>query len=540
MEDTYESKSLAHLGLVAGMIDELAIVKNIDKQLQLAGCGCPDVSIGTICKALIINGLGFSQRTLYMVSSFFEDKPIELLLGSGIKASQLNDTVLGRALDAIHAYGCTELYAHLVPDMCKILGLDGKVAHMDSTDFHVDGVYNSKQSEVDEHLIRLTQGYSRDHRPDLNQVVLNLIVENQAGIVLHMQGLDGNTSDKTAFHDTIKAHIKQLQNVHDLDYIVMDSAGYTQNSLRECGTQIKWISRVPETLTECKTAIAKNDENWSFLAEGYQYIPLSANYAEITQRWLLVFSAEAYKREMITLRDKFAKESTKEYKAFEQLCKSPFACETDAQKAFDKFSLKCKYLTVSSLIINKVAYFDKKGRPKKDEIPAGHHYFITAEVCCSLTTFEKMAHTKGKFILATNELNFDKLPDTMLFKHYKAQSKVERGFRFLKDPQFMASTLFVKKPERIEALLFIMTLCLTVYAAIEFRIRQALLLLNLTLPNQLGKQVKNPTARWIFTAFANITILYLNKQHKILNVKELHRKVIDLLGNEYHKYYFFM
>lgn len=112
MENTYESKSLAHLGLVAGMIDELKIVENIDKQLQLDGVS-REVSIGTICKALILNGLGFIQRTLYMVSSFFEDKPIDVLLGEGIKASQLNDTVLGRALDTIHAYGCTELYAYL-------------------------------------------------------------------------------------------------------------------------------------------------------------------------------------------------------------------------------------------------------------------------------------------------------------------------------------------------------------------------------------------------------------------------------------------
>jgi transposase len=140
MEDTYESKYLGHLGLVAGMIDELAIVKNIDKQLQADGV-CREVSIGTICKTLIMNGLSFTQRTLYMVSSFFEDKPIEVLLGEGMTASQLNDTVLGRALDAIHAYACTELYAHLAPEMCKILGLDAQTAYTDSTDFHLDGVY---------------------------------------------------------------------------------------------------------------------------------------------------------------------------------------------------------------------------------------------------------------------------------------------------------------------------------------------------------------------------------------------------------------
>ncbi|TAF30638.1 MAG: hypothetical protein EAZ67_14025 [Cytophagales bacterium] len=101
----------------------------------------------------------------------------------------------------------------------------------------------------------------------------------------------------------------------------------------------------------------------------------------------------------------------------------------------------------------------------------------------------------------------------------------------------MAVTLFVKKPERIEALLFVMTLCLSVYAAIEFRLRQALILLNLTLPNLLGKQVQNPTARWIFARFTNITVLYVNQKQKTLNLKELHRKIIDLFGEKYHKYY---
>ena len=113
----------------------------------------------------------------------------------------------------------------------------------------------------------------------------------------------------------------------------------------------------------------------------------------------------------------------------------------------------------------------------------------------------------------------------------------QRGFRFLKDPQFIASTLFVKKPERVEALLFIMTLCLSVYAAIEFKIRQALKQQDLTFPNQLKKQVNNPTARWIFACFTPVQVLYVNHRPQILNLNDLHRKVIGLLGNAYRKYY---
>ena len=536
MESTYSSKNLGHLGIVSGMIDELGLVSAIDNQLQTDGIE-RTVSLGTLCKALILNGLGFSQRTLYMVPTFFADKPIELLLGEGIAADQLNDTVLGRCLDAIHSYGCTTLYANIAPQICERLGLKPKIVHMDSTDFHVDGVYNSRLEEVGEHVIHIRQGYSRDHRPDLNQVVLNLIVDNEAGIALHMAGLDGNTSDKTAFNETIRDHIGQLQAVYSIDYVVMDSAGYTQKTITDCGELIKWISRVPDTLKESKRAIESYYETWTPLSEGYEYVPLSSNYGDIEQRWLLVYSQEAFNREIITLKKKYAKESEKEYQAFLKLTHQVFDCERDAQKAADAFIKKCNYLSFNDLAFKEVPVFGKKGRPQKGALPVAIHFQIQANASCEYSTFEAMAHTKGKFIVATNELNALKLDNEAFFKTYKGQSKVEKGFRFLKDPQFIAATLFVKKPERVEALLFIMTLCLTVYAAIEYRIRQKLQTENETLPNQLGKEVKNPTARWVFSCFTGIHVLYDTEKVCILNFKALHLKILNLLGQEYRKYY---
>jgi transposase len=60
---------------------------------------------------------------------------------------------------------------------------------------------------------------------------------------------------------------------------------------------------------------------------------------------------------------------------------------------------------------------------------------------------------------------------------------MERGFRFLKDPQFLASSLYLKKPERIMALLMVMTVCSLVYAALEYRLRQALRAQQETFPD---------------------------------------------------------
>ena len=70
----------------------------------------------------------------------------------------------------------------------------------------------------------------------------------------------------------------------------------------------------------------------------------------------------------------------------------------------------------------------------------------------------------------------------------------------MKDPQFLASSLYLKKPERIMALLMLMTVCLLVYAALEYRIRTALKAHGATFPDQKGNPTQTPTARCVFRA----------------------------------------
>ncbi|WYD79592.1 MAG: IS1634 family transposase [Candidatus Electrothrix gigas] len=150
----------------------------------------------------------------------------------------------------------------------------------------------------------------------------------------------------------------------------------------------------------------------------------------------------------------------------------------------------------------------------------------------------RLLERKSCFILATNQLDCEELSDTELLEVYKDQQKVERGFRFLKDPMFMASTLFLKSPKRIMALMMVMTLCLLVYAALEHRIRKALDINNETFPNQKGKPVSNPTARWVFQFFSGIYLLIIgNTQQVVLNLNEHHMRLLKLLGRRYEKLY---
>jgi transposase len=98
----------------------------------------------------------------------------------------------------------------------------------------------------------------------------------------------------------------------------------------------------------------------------------------------------------------------------------------------------------------------------------------------------------------------------------------------------MASTLFLKSPKRIMALMMVVTLCLSAYAALEWRIRQSLKANRQTFPSRQGKATDNPTARWVFQFFAGIHLLIVGqRQERVLNLNGHHQALLALLGHRY-------
>jgi transposase len=107
-----------------------------------------------------------------------------------------------------------------------------------------------------EHVVHITRGYSREHRPDLNQVMLELIVEHQAGIPVLMKPLSGNTSDGKEFGHSVHEHMAQLQTTDGTTYLVADRALDSDDNLQKLAASgIKWITRVPATLREAQAAL---------------------------------------------------------------------------------------------------------------------------------------------------------------------------------------------------------------------------------------------------------------------------------------------
>jgi transposase len=168
---------------------------------------------------------------------------------------------------------------------------------------------------------------------------------------------------------------------------------------------------------------------------------------------------------------------------------------------------------------------------------------IQATLTQDAAALEQEALRRAAYLLGTNLLDAEAWPDETVIALYREQSVVERGFAFLKDPLFLASSVFVKKPTRIMALAFIMTLCLLVYKLAEVRVRQRLTATGQTVPDQRRKPTARPTLRWLFQCFEGIDLHHTrlpdgSRWTEILRLTDLHRLVLQLLGPAYEHHYF--
>jgi transposase len=178
----------------------------------------------------------------------------------------------------------------VVPANCQKvvdhLKLPCEFTHLDSTSFHYDGKANSDEEEST--AIHITKGYSRDHRPELNQVVLNLICENRSGIPVYMQAQSGNINDVEGFKKIVKSHVSRLKTAQKCRYLVADAALYVKETIVELDALSQlFITRVPQKLKETKTLIhSVSLLHFESICDGYQGVWHTSHYGDVEQKWL--------------------------------------------------------------------------------------------------------------------------------------------------------------------------------------------------------------------------------------------------------------
>ncbi len=534
----YETHRLDHLGIVAGISQEIGLIEIIDQQI---GPVQRKISCGQAVQAMILNALGFSSRALYLIPNYLRNKPIDLLIVPGLSADDFNDDTLGRSLDDLYATGVTELFAKIASNALKVYGIRHQFVHLDSSSFHLHGEYDT--GEPDTQAISITHGYSRDHRPDLKQVVAQIITSHKSALPVWLEVLSGNSNDKESFPKSVAAYGQHLDEA-EKPCFVMDSAAYSTANLKEM-KDILWLTRVPETLAEAQRLVQETGQDtMPELKPGYRGKEFNLTYAGIPQRWLLVYSETADQRELESLTKAQARELAQAEKEWRKLCQPEYKCQADAETAVQLFNQRWKYHLATSQV-EPVTKYAHPGRPATDTAPdIVVAYRLAGTISASDEALENAKKSLGKFIIVTNQLDVERLSAQAMLEHYTAQGvSVERGFRFLKDPLFFAHSLFLKKPERIMALIMIMTLSLLIYALAERQLRQTLAENNQTIPDQKGKPTQAPTMRRIFQILEGIDVLTIwqNEQilmRQLLNLRPVHIQIFRIFGKPVQNCYF--
>jgi hypothetical protein len=174
----------------------------------------------------------------------------------------------------------------------------------------------------------------------------------------------------------------------------------------------------------------------------------------------------------------------------------------------------------------------KRGRPRPGAFPAQVISMIEGALASAIAAHQPLVNQQSCVMLATHALDNTQLSIQARCAGDQGQALVERGCRCRKDPRLLASSRALNKPARILALLRVMTVCWLVYAALAYRIRQALQDHGATVPNQTGPPGQNPTARWVFQDFVGIHVLLIPGEGPLgLKLADEPQRVLRRLGN---------
>lgn len=528
MEDL-KVERLDHLGVISGVIKDLGLIERIDARIP------PDdqeeITTGEAVAGMILNGLGFSQRPLSLTPQFFVNKPLERLLREGVRADYFNRFKLGRSLDKVFTYGCDTLFSEVSLAACQQEGVDRRFRHVDTTTFSLYGDY---VPETDEQAIVITPGYSKDHRPDLKQAVLELITAHDGGIPLVSQSWDGNASDNAIFQERAKALIDEFKASPTPACRVADSKLYTEKNAAFLA-HLPFLTRIPESLQVAQQVIqqAWGWNHWQPLDANYRFQRLELGHYGIEQRWLVITSQRGWQQAEAVVKKAQAKEQEIIHKQLYHLHAQCFSSKQEAYASLDRLARKWTYHQVHQTTCTAQIHYARKGRPTPDTPIQSTDWHLQVTVAPDPVKRRLQQQRKASFVLGTN-LKDETLADEELLPHYKGQGTAERGFRFLKEPVFFTSSLFVKKPSRLQGLLMVMTLALLIYALAQRRLRHHLAQQQDALPNQIGQPTATPTLRWIFQLLEgiNVVTVVIQRQVRVIieGLTDLRKKILQCFG----------
>jgi len=559
--DDVHSAMTGHLPIIREAIGQLGIYRKITEELPHD----PRSRVSHAdCVVVMILNILFGRVALYRMNEWLVGKDVDVVLGEGLEAEWFTDDRLASALDKIYYYGPDDLLSEVVRGY-----LHGSSApttyrvHTDTTTLKLYGAYERWLTPGEPNP---ANGHSKDHRPDLKQLVYGLNLHGSVGMPLCVSMLDGNASD----HEANRLHIDQLAGllppqhevtlVADCKYFDPKTLGLTFDA------DFHFITLVPRTYNLRRDLVSMAQRSGVEMPElvrergrtakdtdrvyrGVSYtMPFTIEDPErgnrkVDLQFLVVHSSKLAERFEAALPGKLEKKRKAYEKALRALGKRKFNCEPDAAAALDEFrkkKAKTSLHTVQFEIVSEVVPIRRKrrGRPRAGEPQPTKTIWRIAhrDMAVDEEAVEDARIQGSHFVLATDHLDRTVWNDGRILHEYRHQSTIEGhcGFRWLKGPA-AAAPMFLKTPRRIAALGMVFVLALMVRNYVQYTIRNGLAERDLTLPNMNKQPTKKPTTENVFTYFCNVSVVLLYQDGRVVGrrlteLSHAARLALDLLA----------
>jgi transposase len=515
-----------HLPIIKAYADQLGLVSLINHYVPTE----MEVDAGTVVLAMVLDTLS-GRSPLYRLEEFFAQQDTALLLGKTVPPQALNDDTAGRVLDRIYDFGTMRLFTACAVRAAMRFGLERRYVHFDTTSHSVWGDYQF--AETQDLPFQVTYGYSKDKRPDLKQFILSTLCVDRA-VPIWGKLDDGNASDKT-LNTTLLSELARLladYGVRPGAYIyIADAALVTEDNLSALRDTC-FITRLPATYSACgrliEEAVARNHwEEVGVLAQTpptkhrpgtcYKVAEGSVTLYSQTYRAVVVHSSSQDQRRQQHLeREIQASAATLEALAREA-ARQEYYCDADAEAAAAKLrALPSAYHWVDVEVQERPKY--RPGRPSstRPRMVKALRYGLQVTLHERAEVIARKRQEAGCFVLLTNVPTVGEMAHSAraVLQAYKEQHGIEQNYGFLKDP-LIVNSLFLKKPERIEALGLVLLLALLLWRLVERSLRVHVETTGNPLTGWDKKTTQKPTAFMMMTKFAAVIVLKMGSQRQL-------------------------
>ncbi len=512
---------------------------------------------------VLVRNILSSREPVYGVGQWASSYAPDLFDMWHHEMDRLNDDRMGRCLDRLFDGLDADLIMTVVRHVIEQFHINLDELHNDSTTVSFYGAYWEAEEESrvrGRRTLAITFGHSKDHRPDLKQLLYILTVSNDGGVPIYFTSANGNTTDDTTHRQTWDL-LHQLVGRADFLYVADCKLATSENMNYIARQQGRFITLLPRTRKEdqqFRMRLLKKPDSirWDELYTVTKEIitkgkvfrqtvdRLSVSAEEITSRegYRLLWYHSTKKidvdsqrrarqlqratQELMELRDRLRGPKTR----FRERSKVDAA----VQEILNKYDVEL-LLPVDVLEQNKPTYRQaSKGRPGKDTkyVKKVKKQFDISWSVDPVRVAEAEA-LDGIFPLITND---KQMTAEEVLRAYKRQPIIEKRFSQLKT-DFAVAPIYLKSVTRIQALLAVYFFVLIVQTLLERELRQAMERAQIeSLPlYPEGRACRRPTTRKLLDLFDGVqrhelTLPGHEPEVMVTELSPLQKQVLKLLG----------